>query len=92
MTAETRVSLEPKDILRIEIECQSCKYRCSRAIDNFYGTTIACPNCNASWLPLREEFDRLAKLAHSINLLATRQDTSIAVRFEITDPRRKEKE
>lgn len=91
MTIETRTALEPKDILGIEIECKNCKYRSIRPVSTFYGTPVTCPNCNQSWLPMREEFDRLSKLANFLNHFSTWDSDAVAIRFEIAQPQPKDR-
>jgi hypothetical protein len=89
MTIETRTAIEPQDVLGIEIECTNCQYRCVRSVGSFYDVKIACPNCNASWLPVQEEFGRLAKLANTLGILSKREQTAVKIRFEIACPQSK---
>jgi hypothetical protein len=86
MTTETRTTIEPKDILGIEIECARCKCRCIRAMNNLLEIPSVCPNCDQPLGHLREEFGRLQKLAYDLRLLSDRQDASIHIRFEIANP------
>jgi hypothetical protein len=86
VTVETRTAIEPQDILGIEIACAKCNFRCTRTVKEFYDVKIACPNCDASWTHLREDFDRLSKLADVLRRLSSRDDKSVVIRLETAQP------
>ena len=86
MTIETRTAIEPQDVLGIEIKCANCQYRCVRTIQDFYEVKTACPNCNASWHHLQDDFGRLSRLADVLKRISSRDDKAVAIRLEIAQP------
>ena len=91
MTSETRTTIEPEDIRAVELECVKCGYRSVRNVDNWLHEPIACPNCHANWLHLREDFGRIATLVNMLNILSRKQDSpEVVIRFELVAPKRKD--
>jgi len=91
MTSETRTTIEPEDIRAVELECAKCGFRSICKVGSWFQQLIACPNCNASWLPLREEFTKLSVLANTLHILSHRQKPpDVVIRFEIAAPKPKD--
>ena len=49
MIRETRVLIDPSDLLAIEITCRECQGRLSCPIGGKYQIPTHCPHCNAFW-------------------------------------------
>jgi hypothetical protein len=93
MTSETKTTIEPGDILTIEIECTVCGARSVRLVGDYRSEPYGCVNCNARWGHLESEFKQLSQLVMMIRFFATRQATKDALpfrlRFEIAEQKRK---
>lgn len=94
MTSETKTTIEPADILAVELECSVCGTRLSRPVNEYRGEPSGCQNCGAHWGHLTTEFKYLANLVMILRLLSERMAQKdgfpFKVRFEIASPTRRE--
>lgn len=68
MTSQTRTTIEPSDILAIELECRTCSSRSIKPVKAWQNEDGVCRNCGASWPQLRSpEFQKLSKFVTAIN-------------------------
>jgi hypothetical protein len=51
MTREIRTTIEPRDIVAAEFECNGCHARLTLAVSDFAEPRQFCPHCNARWYP-----------------------------------------
>lgn len=95
MTSETRITIDPGDILAIEIECVACGSRIIRPVSDYRSKIYGCNNCNASWEHLRTEFLQLSNLINQLRFFAEKQTEKdglpFRLRFEIAEQKPKVK-
>ncbi|HEX3661646.1 MAG TPA: hypothetical protein VHU89_09460 [Acidobacteriaceae bacterium] len=89
MTSETKTTVEPEDILAVELECAECHARFSRPLRAYKADPQECPNCHAVWSSqdLGELRDIAYKLA-TFTETAKRNLMKFRIRFEISHPPR----
>lgn len=83
MTVETRTVINLVDILRVEIECRSCRHRWTAMVKSFYGSMVACPNCNNSWRAIHDDLEKLAKALNVLYTFSESVQELIHVQLEI---------
>lgn len=90
MTTEQRTSIEPKDIVTLELECTTCGSRLSYPLlqvqpDQFRRRQHSCPNCG-EWIlqamVAGPEVNRVADFLEALQTLV-RSDTGKTIRFGI---------
>ena len=94
MTSETKTTIEPGDVLAVEIECSACGARLSRTVKEYRGELSACQNCGAQWSHLSDDFVRLGNFIKLLRVLANQAhggEFPLKVRFEIAQPALKER-
>jgi hypothetical protein len=88
MTTETRTTIEPKDIMAVEIECAKCGFRTVRSVTNWLGDSMVCGNCQKSWdeheLMLKNIRDAVV-LLRAVSL-QTKENMPFNIRIEIRNP------
>jgi hypothetical protein len=88
MTSKTRTTIEPRDILAVELECKECGSRSIRPVARALDAP-SCPSCTAVWpVQLAKELNQLAILVSMASAVAgwqNRKDVPFAVRFEIAE-------
>ncbi len=89
MTTETRVSIEPKDIKAIEIECEKCHQRTVRRLDHWVQNIASCANCGANWTVYKSTLEALNEMAAVVQAFATgatgNSNVPFTIRFEIRE-------
>ena len=94
MTSEVKTTIEPGDILTIEIECTVCGSCATRMVSDYRGKIFGCNNCNAIWEHLSTEFNQLSQLVNLIRFFAVKQTAKdglpFRLRFEIAEQKRKD--
>jgi uncharacterized Zn finger protein len=89
MTSKTRTTIEPRDILAVELECKECGSRSIRPIKLALTGAEKCPNCSTVWpVQLATELNQLATLVSMASAVAgwqNRKDVPFSVRFEIAE-------
>jgi hypothetical protein len=88
MTTEVRTTIEPKDIMAVEIECAQCGFRTVRTITSWLGDSMRCGNCEKSW---DEHKSMLKNIRDAVSLLRivsleTKETMPFRVRLEIGSP------
>lgn len=85
MTVETRTTIEPQDILKIEIECVQCKGRYVLPLNNFAKVPLTCPSCPASWREFQEKFEKLLYYTDLFKAFSLQTEKPVSIRFEIAN-------
>ena len=67
MTTEVRTTIEPKDIVALEIECSKCHQRIVRRLDKWLQNFTSCANCGTIWFPNKAALDALNELVAHIH-------------------------
>lgn len=85
MTTELRRTIEPSDVLAIEVECGQCHSRSVRRLDNWQSDIKMCPNCNTSWHGNSAALGMLQDIANRFWQLSNlmNKDLPFTVRFEL---------
>ena len=94
MTNETKTTIEPGDVVAVDIECLACATRLSRPLKEYRGELFGCQNCGAHWSHLSEDFKRLGAFVQYLRWLNDRTKTAelpFKVRLEIAQPAVKDK-
>jgi hypothetical protein len=84
MTNETRIFIEPKDLLAVEFECGYCRasfiYNLS---ENVVRIISVCPNCNQPFYApeSRQNFEQFFALLKNMSLLT--RDSKLTIRLQI---------
>jgi ribosomal protein L37AE/L43A len=90
MTTETRTTIQPEDILAIEVECSKCHSKVVRRLDQWGKKLFACSSCDADWMAYQDLLNRLAGLATQVrgfyDLETGERKAPFSVRFEIRNP------
>jgi len=90
MTVETKTSIEPGDVLTVQIECSGCGSRAIRSVNDYRNDPAGCSNCGARWGHLSNEFRQLAQLLNHLRFFAAAKDLPFKLRFEIAEQKRKD--
>ena len=88
MTTELRTTIEPKDLVAIEIECTKCGFRTVRTIAQWLGDSAMCANCRESWTehePMLKNIRDAAALLRMVSL-QTKEKMPFRIRIEIKNP------
>jgi hypothetical protein len=91
MTTEVRTTIEPKDIMAVEIECAQCGFRTVRTLTSWLGDSMRCSNCEKSWdehKPMLKNIRDAAVLLRTVSL-QTKENMPFIVRIEIRNPEAK---
>jgi Zn-finger nucleic acid-binding protein len=86
MTICNRITIEPSDITRVELECAACHTRTVRILDDKLEIPSICGNCRSVWLT--DGSRDMASLKDLLSLLrhyATNQKLPFTVRLEIRE-------
>jgi hypothetical protein len=88
MTTETRTTIEPKDIMAVEIECAKCGFRTVRSVTNWLGDSKACANCRESWIVHESMLNNIRDAVALLRIvsLQTKEPMPFSVRIEIRNP------
>jgi len=92
VTRETRVTIEPRDIRAIELECRACGLRATRPLEKHGSNLYRCPGCMATWTVEHQvAYDAFMRVVSDLNILAESKDmaTPFVIRFEIPDQKEK---
>jgi DNA-directed RNA polymerase subunit RPC12/RpoP len=86
VTVETRTTIEPRDVLAIELCCATCGSRVRYPIshmqaEQFKRREHSCPNCGQGLLA---EVNRVADLVNAVQTLI-RAETKAIIRIEIAN-------
>lgn len=84
MTSEIRTTIEPKDIVAIEMECTDCKTRTTTRMDDWRNGPTGCPNCGAMWINVSNVLKEITKVAQMMQFIATKEGLPFSVRFELS--------
>lgn len=94
MTSEVKTTIEPSDILTIEIECSACGSRIVRLVSDYRARIYGCTNCNASWEHLSSEFKQVSELVNLLRFFAAKQSSKdglpFQLKFELAEQKRKD--
>ncbi len=91
MTIETRTTIEPNDVVAVEVLCKGCGCSTSTPLGRWRIEPSGCGNCGAKWGFVESDFRQLSQL---ISLLRSFGSTQAAetlpfkLRFEIAQPRK----
>jgi hypothetical protein len=87
MTSETRTTIDPSDVVAIEIECTNCHVRQVRPLGAERGRLDNCPNCNETWMTLgSSDAKNIFYLIQSLNDLKSLMEsgkTPYRIRLEV---------
>ncbi len=87
MTKELKTTIEPSDILAVEITCTHCGTVISQQIGVWQNNMAQCPSCNTTWMPHRQFLiyigDIVTRLRHLTSLPKENPGPSISIRFAI---------
>jgi hypothetical protein len=90
MTSELRTTIEPGDVLAIELECKSCHSRSIRLIGRHLDSMERCATCGAAWpATLGSELNQFKTLASMLAATADLQrhkDMPFTIRESANDP------
>jgi hypothetical protein len=94
MTSEMRTTIEPGDIAAVELECKSCLSRTIRPIGLALQGAEKCPNCSAVWpVQLANELNQieiLGSMLSAVSKFKTNKAIPFTIRFELSEPLRKD--
>jgi len=88
MTVEKRTTIEPGDIITVEVKCSVCESRVTRRIEDYRNEPTGCANCGASWTYLAQEWRRLSQFVNMLRLFAaaqTAKDSPYTLRFGLAE-------
>ena len=92
MTNETRTTIEPNDIVAIELQCTQCQCRFSCMFDQWRMEPTGCRNCGNNWGAFRDneirQMEHLFALLRTMSNLQTKGILPFRLRFEIAQPRK----
>jgi len=87
MTSQTRTTIEPSDIIAIELECDLCKSRSIKPVKVWQNEDGICRNCGNGWAVTRApEFQKLVQFVAAINDvigLNEMKDIPFTIRLEL---------
>jgi hypothetical protein len=93
VTRETRVTIEPRDIRAIELECRQCGLRATHPLTKEVGNFYKCPGCPAIWsVEYQQAYQALLQVVSGLKSLSALGGDAVepfVIRFEI--PEHKEK-
>ncbi len=87
MTSEVRTTIEPGDVIAIELECKSCHSRSIRPIGRHMDSMERCATCGAAWPAILgnelTQFKALASMLAATEDLQGHKDMPFPIRLEI---------
>ncbi len=87
MTVEKRTTIDPGDILAVEIECVKCRHRLYKPVGLWSNENRACPNCGYAWMQHQEFLKKLQDLVYQVGGLSESQlkesQSPFRIRLEI---------
>ena len=70
MTKEIRTTVEPKDIVAVELECSKCHFKTVRRISHWMRDSSVCSNCQESWGADGVTIEQVRQLATVLRMLS----------------------
>ena len=85
MTTELRKTIEPSDIIAIEVECANCHSRTVRRVDNWQQSIRMCSNCQSMWQGASTPLGLLEEVTHKLLQLSafTPDKVPFTIRLEL---------
>ena len=85
MTTELRRTVEPTDIVAVEVECSTCHARSIRRIDHWSSSVRMCVNCKALWPGGSAALSLLEDLANVLSQLSSfsPENVPFTIRLEL---------
>lgn len=94
MAIESRTTIEPGDVVAVELECLRCHCRFACALDEWRIEPTGCRNCGASWGAFQDkeikQLEHLLALLRVFGNLQAKEVLPFKLRFEIAQSPRKE--
>ena len=70
MTKEIRTTVEPKDVVAIELECSKCHFKTVRRISQWLRDSSICSNCQENWSTDGHSLEHVRNLASLLRILS----------------------